>query len=503
MLKGFYLRLAGEMDRRVNRRINALTDRLLGDLAPGVTDLLPGYVSLYVEYDSRRVSERRLRGWLERHLKDAGSRDPGRIVEIPVRYDGEDLADVAELTGLTTDEIALRHSATEYHVYAMGFAPGFPFMGEVTPELRVPRLPAPRKQVPAHSVGIAGAQTGIYPRSTAGGWRLLGRALEAVYDPHREEPFLLTAGDRVKFTSVRGETPAEPEPVELLPPQPRVPFLHVLEPGLLDLVVDGGRELVGRFGLARGGPLDRRSAQLANALVGNSNDKPLIELNLRGPVLEAVGEGVIAFAGWGLAPAVNGAEQEPFRSLLLRRGDVITFAKTGRWGCRGYLAIAGGVEASSFAGSSSVDLKGLIGRPLTSSDVVGRGAEARARPGFQFTPYGFSRDRTGPLRLRILPGPQASDQATEALIAAPFVVSAADRVGVRLEGADVPGGEIVSEGVPLGAIQVPSGGAPIILLNDRGTLGGYAKPALVHPADLPLAGQLNSGDEVRFIRSQP
>lgn len=493
------------MDPLANARVHALAASLLADVPAGVTDLLPGYASLYVEYDAWRVSEGRVRRWVERHAENELSHS-GSDVEIPVAYGGEDLPNVAERSGLTSAQVIERHSAEQYRVYAMGFSPGFPFMGEVPAEIRVPRHPSPRKRVPAHSVAIAGPQTGIYPLASPGGWQLVGRALVRVYDPHREEPFLLRPGDRVRFNPAEGIPPDEPAPVALLPAEPKLPLLLVREPGLLDLVVDRGRFLVGRFGLSRGGPLDPRSAALANALLGNVAAAPLLEMNLRGPVLEVVAPGVLAYAGWGLSPLLNGQEVDPFRSFTVSRGDVLSFADARfgrgreRVGCRGYLALAGGIAANSFSGSSSTDLRGMIGSRLAAGDLLAVAARSSARPGFSFRPHRRPED---PVVLRLLPGPQESKEAAEALTAGPsrgrFRVASADRLGVRFDGDLVPGGEILSEAVPLGAIQVPPGGSPILLLNDRGTLGGYVKPALLHPGDLHKAGQLAAGSRVRFV----
>ena len=158
--------------------------------------------------------------------------------------------------------------------------------------------------------------------------------------------------------------------------------------------------------------------------------------------------------------------------------------------------MAGGVASRRFWGSASVDVRGKIGRPLAAGDVLGVAEVRSPRPGFSFKPY-VSRN---PTVLRLLPGPQASREAWAALLGGTFKVGSADRMGIHLEGPRVPGGDVLSEAVPLGAVQVTSKGDPIVLLNDRGTLGGYTKPARLHPADLPKAAQLRPGGEVRFRR---
>ena len=135
----------------------------------------------------------------------AGGEDmdaPGRTVEIPVAYGGAhgpDLADVAAHTGLAPAEVVRRHAGGEYVVYLLGFLPGFAFMGGLAPELATPRRTEPRLTVPARSVGIGGAQTGIYPLASPGGWQLIGRTALELFDPQAAEPTLLRPGDRVRF----------------------------------------------------------------------------------------------------------------------------------------------------------------------------------------------------------------------------------------------------------------------------------------------------------------
>src|SRR5690606_21570971 len=163
---------------------------------------------------------------------------------------------------------------------------GFPYSAGRPELLRRTRMPAPRGRVPAHSVGVAGHQTGVYTVETPGGWNLIGRALRAVYDPHRDEPFLLRAGDRVRFSVASagdGAVPGPPGVLPLLPQESARPVFSVLRAGLSDIVVDAGRFLVGRFGLARGGPVDAPAARLANLLVGNHPYAPLLEMTATGP----------------------------------------------------------------------------------------------------------------------------------------------------------------------------------------------------------------------------
>jgi KipI family sensor histidine kinase inhibitor len=125
-----------------------------------------------------------------------------RTVEIPVVYDGEDLAEVSRLTGLGAGEVIARHSGREYRVWLLGFAPGFPYLGVLDEALHLPRRDTPRPRVAAGSVAIAGGQTGIYPAASAGGWHVIGRTAAKLFDPEAPDPFLLRPGDSVRFLAV-------------------------------------------------------------------------------------------------------------------------------------------------------------------------------------------------------------------------------------------------------------------------------------------------------------
>jgi KipI family sensor histidine kinase inhibitor len=170
---------------------------------PAVHEVLPGMNNLTLLFDPLQVDAAELEiqvlaAWPQ---LDAAAIE-GRTVEIPVAYGGEhgpDLGEVAAHTGLAPAEVVRRHSAGEYVVYLLGFLPGFAFMGGLAPELATPRRAEPRVAVPARSVGIGGAQTGVYPLASPGGWQLIGRTSLTLFDPSAEEPTLLRAGDRVRF----------------------------------------------------------------------------------------------------------------------------------------------------------------------------------------------------------------------------------------------------------------------------------------------------------------
>ncbi|WP_412030385.1 5-oxoprolinase subunit PxpB [Deinococcus yunweiensis] len=486
---GLYVQFSEVLDAGQNARLHTLHRALMADLPGGVDDVLPGYGNVYVDFDAALISPQRVRTWVQGHLDTlgTGAEEGGRHIDLPVRYDGPDLPDVAARTGLSVAEVIRRHTENSYRVYAVGFTPGFPFLGEVPGDLRVPRRDTPRPLVPAGAVAIANAQTCVYPLPSPGGWNLLGTALVTVYDPNRDRPFLLDAGDTVRFVPGDGETPVLPAERGTWPAHPAHPALRIEEPGLLDLLLGGGRLRQGHRGLARSGPLDVRSADFANGLVGNPPGTPLLELTLRGPVLTALRDMVVGIAGFGMAPDTRPMQQ----GFVLRAGETLRFTST-RHGARAYLAVAGGLETTAFLGSADTDLLGRVGRPLRAGDVLGVAREVAAVPGFASVPLTLPDAVT----LRLRPGPQASEEALRALDGASFRVTGADRMGLRLGGPRVPGGQVISEGTPLGAVQVTPAGEPIVLLADRGRLGGYTKPAVVHPLDLPLAAQVRPGQTV-------
>jgi len=168
---------------------------------PGVTELVPGYRTLLVVADPAHAGSldelAAALPTLELPPAEAVAGDP---VEIPVRYDGEDLDEVARLTGLDPAEVVRRHAARTYTVAFLGFSPGFPYLVGLDPALAVPRRDTPRTSIPAGSVGLAGTQTGIYPTASPGGWRLIGRTEATLFDPARDPPALLAPGGRLRFT---------------------------------------------------------------------------------------------------------------------------------------------------------------------------------------------------------------------------------------------------------------------------------------------------------------
>ena len=195
--------LAPPVSLAQQQRIWQLAASLAG--TEGVQALIPGMNNLTLTFDPLCTEAAALEATVRALWgQPAQMRELGRRVDIPVHYggdDGPDLAEVAERCGMTPDEVVRRHSAAEYVVFFIGFQPGFAYLGGLDEALHTPRRAEPRVAVPAGSVGIGGAQTGIYPLATPGGWQLIGRTALPLFDPQAEPPTLLAPGDRVRFVA--------------------------------------------------------------------------------------------------------------------------------------------------------------------------------------------------------------------------------------------------------------------------------------------------------------
>lgn len=197
--------LDAAIDPATNDRVIALASGIRRRAVRGVHDVVPGYCTVGVHFDPLQTDLPALERAIDRELTvvdTAPAPSDRAVVEIPVRYggeDGPDLPTVAAWAGCDPEEVVRRHMSGLYRVYMLGFVPGFAYLGRVDRSIAAPRKRVPRERVPAGSVGIAGEQTGVYPADTPGGWQLIGRTSVRMFDPEREPPSLLAAGDAVRF----------------------------------------------------------------------------------------------------------------------------------------------------------------------------------------------------------------------------------------------------------------------------------------------------------------
>lgn len=511
------------IDSRINARAIAVAAAIRSASLPGVRDVIATYRSVAVFFDALKAEPGALRRSLTQ-LSDAPLEIvAGRTIEVPVAYGGEagpDLETVADWAHLSASDVIERHTHTEYRVFMLGFLPGFAYLGSVDDRIAAPRRETPRLRVPAGSVGIAGRQTGIYPRESPGGWQVIGRTSLRVFDPDSVPAARLTPGDVVRFVpapdqddSTAGGRDRQTQKERQSPLKPGSRTVTVVRPGLFTTIQDRGRWGYQASGVPVSGALDIVSHSLANLLVGNTVDAATLEVTLAGPELRIEQDTHVVVTGADLQATVDGMATPPGIAVHCRSGSVLRFGER-RSGARAYVGFDGGVDVAPVLGSRATHvgaaLGGVDGRPLAGGDRLPLGPSIGVRP-LHATAHVKGSDPSarfaGGARLRVLPGPQDDffpESALTLLERTRFLVTPqSNRMGYRLSGASLPRAgarEMISDAAFVGAIQVPASGEPILLMSDRQTTGGYPQIATVITADLPLAGQLAPGDWVEFAR---
>jgi antagonist of KipI len=282
---------------------------------------------------------------------------------------------------------------------------------------------------------------------------------------------------------------------------------------MLTTIQDAGRWGFQAQGVPVAGPMDPVSHRVANALVGNVREAAALEITLVGPELEFADERLVAVTGAEFELTLDGRAVPYSAPFIVSAGSHLRFGERRR-GARAYLAISSGIAVPTRLGSRSTHLVsamgGVSGRALAAGDRLPLGDPRRVE-GTALAPQPAAvplPDRHA--RIRVLPGPQReyfSDDALEVLQSAPYTIGQnSDRMGFRLEGPRLTharGADIISDATPLGVLQVPASGQPILLMADRQTAGGYPKLATVITADMAVAGQLGPGDSIRFAVCTP
>lgn len=501
----------------------AMRLNLAWDGVPGVVERIPGARTVLVRYDPLRTTAAALAGVLAATEVDAAELPDAGEVEVPVRYDGEDLDETATLLGVSAEELVARHLAADWRVAFSGFAPGFGYAVSDDALFDVPRRSSPRTRVPAGSVALAGAFSGVYPRESPGGWQLIGRTDLAMWDIDRDPPALFAPGRRVRFVraeraavvaSAESAGGADPRGGEASAAEglraPGAPAVEVVRSSLQLLVQDEGRAGYAALGVSASGIADRVALRDANRAVGNPSAAAVLEC-VGGAVLRFHGAGVAAVAGaTGVLTLTDAAgvprDIAPGAPFATVDGDELTLGHPER-GLRFVIAVRGGIDVAPALDSRASDtLAGLGPRPLAAGDVVPIGTA----PVTSVDPVVLPRDLPAPgdtVALEITLGPR-DDWFTAAGVAALTgqewtVTPRSDRVGIRLHG-EVPleravGGELPSEGAVTGAIQVPPDGQPVLFLPDHPLTGGYPIIGALTDRSLDLAAQLPPGVHVRFI----
>lgn len=484
---------------------------------PGVVEIVPGARTLLIDFDPLRTDRAALAAELATRPLTLRESEAGTRVELPVYYDGEDLAEVAALLGMTPEEVVRRHTGTDWFVAFSGFAPGFAYLTGGDEGLhRVPRRTSPRTRIPPGAVAVAGGFSGVYPKASPGGWQLLGQTPVAMWDLDRDPPALLQPGQRVRFvdagprpaTALAAAAPAA-RPV---PPEVQGPALAVRSPGLQALLQDMGRPGQAGQGVSVSGAMVRGALRAANRLVGNPADAACIEVAQGGFELQSQGDTVVAVTGAAgpltlTAPDGRSWPVPRHAPLALGDGDRLHLGEPDA-GVRSYIALRGGIDRAPVMGSLAFDTLAQVGpAPLAAGDLLPvrttRGLRAVAEP--DAPQPGLP--RPGELVvLDVLLGPRTdwfTPEAVALLAAQEWTVTPqSNRVGLRVQGAEpltrAVTRELPSEGTALGAIQVPASGQPVLFLADHPLTGGYPVIGCIAPWHLDLAGQMPVGARIRF-----
>lgn len=498
-----------------------------------------------------------------------------REITIDVVYDGDDLEATAEKLGLSPAELIEWHTSTPFIGAFGGFAPGFTYCVPQDQEraLDVPRRPSPRTAVPPGAVGLAGTFSAVYPRTSPGGWQLIGSTTHPMWDAEAEHPAAVRPGDVIHYRQVSEHPEREATQERRGQAEPNRPVARLDATGMQTLLEDRGRDGLGDLGVTGSGTSDRAAARVANAAVGNPPSAAVLE-NIGGLKLTALVDTVVSVTGARNDARVNTTPIRLGSPALLPAGSELTVGPA-TLGARSYVALRGGIIAPTELGSSATDiLSGLGPRALEAGALLS--VPTRARGTVSPALHNPERiedknDRTSAV-LRCVPGPREDwfSSGIAALTHTRWEVTAqSNRVGLRLKidsehpvvsapstadfipkgagsgghragrgttvhpeetsdsahrGVDHQGendahshpahrdgpaivrshdGELASEGMVAGSIQVPPNGNPVVFLRDHPVTGGYPVLATVVYEDLDVAAQLPPGGVVEFQAVDP
>ncbi|ADG80099.1 Allophanate hydrolase subunit 2 OS=Tsukamurella paurometabola (strain ATCC 8368 / DSM / CCUG 35730 / CIP 100753 / JCM 10117 / KCTC 9821 / NBRC 16120 / NCIMB 702349 / NCTC 13040) OX=521096 GN=Tpau_3520 PE=4 SV=1 [Tsukamurella paurometabola] len=484
--------------------VEALRQRLADAPLPGQRAVVAGGATVSVTFSSAAATVAAARALRELpvppHVPSTGP-----IVDIDVVYDGEDLDEVARLTGVGTQAVIERHTAQQWHVAFVGFAPGFAYLRGDLESPVVPRRPTPRVRVPSGTVAVAGGYSAVYPRPSPGGWQLIGHTDAPLWDVDRDPPAMLVPGTRVRFRAVRA--------VAAVPATTRGPVAAVDAAGLRihavgpqTLIQDRGRDALAPLGITRSGVADRGAADQANRLVGNDAGAAVLENTGGGLVLASAVDQVLAVTGADSLVAVTteaGYRVVPRASAFpLWAGEVLEIDPPEA-GLRVVVAVRGGIDVPTTLGSRATDvLSGLGPDPVEAGDVLPVGRQPRTAVGAPEAPAPVP-SAVGTV-IDVIAGPDSEWFPAEALTAFTSrewtVTPDSNRIGVRFAGEplDRRSGDMESQAMVTGAIQVPPSGLPVAFLADHPTTGGYPVIGVVAPDHLDALAQLPIGATVRF-----
>lgn len=474
----------------------------------GQIEVIAAFNTLLFKADTRRALDAALKTL--RSLQPPEVREQeNKTVEIEVVYAGEDLEEVARWYDMSAHALIDCHTNEEWTATFGGFAPGFVYCTSATQSWDTPRRDSPRTQVPAGSIALAGPYSAVYPIDSPGGWQLIGATPTAVWDETQNPPNLIHPGDTVRYRAVTEHINVKPPTTSAVSLNHGRPVATVTEVGLQALFQDLGRVGHGDVGVSTSGALDHGAARQANRIVGNASSATVIECLFGGFSFCADTDLTCTVTG-AEAPLTIHGQPAPLRTPVVVPEGAELSVGTPTCGTRNYVAVRGGFAAPTVMGSTATDTLSKLG-----PDPIVAGQKLSVETGSVPAAVGETEPSTLPdqldsVTLRAVPGPRAHwcvPGELDTLAAQTWTVSAtSNRIALRLspegDGRALKRaedkGELASEGMVSGAIQVPPEGHPVLFLADHPVTGGYPVIATVVAEDLDLAAQLPPGARIHF-----
>ena len=483
-----------ELDRQVSfGELHASAARVRS--VAGVAACIVGHSSLYLIFDdATSLSERTERVTAAlKEVEKAGAEVAGteRKIIVSIHADSApDLGTLLSATGMDRATFVQKLRSLRLRARYLGFRAGFAYLEGLPPEWNLPRMATPRTNVPAGAFGIASGMAAFYPSVSPGGWNLIGRSHEVFWDPQREPPNLISAGDTVLIEPTDERLRDSVAPSLEVPVQGE-PLAEILRPGQLTMIVSRGDLKRYAHGLPVGGAFDQDSADAANRAVGNSPAASTLECTLVGPQLMFLTDGIVSWQGTDAEVLLNEQEVKARHQFPVKKGDILTVGRL-KGGMRGYLGVSGGIANPSprYAVTPSV---------IRAGGKLHRGAET------QQAAEGAVPIRRGEAQvIAAAPGPhQVSDEGRTALTTQIWEVTAVlDRTGIRFR----PMGEEIeqpaslpSSGMQFGTVQWHPNGELVAVGPDHPITGGYLQAMTVLSTDRWKLAQLAPGSRVRWM----
>lgn len=521
------------------KSIHALSKALFANQPSWASEIVPGLDSLVIQLQCTNENPKTIREQALADLKKIGEQfekqknrktSPNKIHRIQVCYHsdlGLDLPAIAKACKLSTEEVVRLHKNSLYTADILGFMPGFAYFSGLNPELRLPRLASPRPAVPKGSVAIAELQTAIYPRVTPGGWNIIGRSPNKLFDIDKDPPGLFMAGDQMEIEEISldqfrqlDDAKVSKEVIRSFDKNTSAASVEVLQAGTFSTIQDEPRLGLSHWAVGPGGACDIASLHLANALVGNSPETVAIEMTSTGPSLLFHEAACVAWVGASCEGIVKNQRIPGNRPVWIPKGSTLKFSALNP-GFRTILAIGGGLDLPKTLGRFGSHISADIGpKRLEKGDQL---LLADPKMPFKSTflkslyqeeslptyPKWHIRSPFLPTssvtQIRCLAGPHLSflsAKERELFWSTVWTVSnQSNRMGLRLQGdfkvkKDLP--NIPSQAITYGTVQFPPSHEPIIMLAEHQTTGGYPRLAEVIRSDLIKLAQVKPGNKLQL-----